>query len=486
MGELRKGIDKLPTGIKGLDEMLIGGLPRGRAALITGPTGTGKTVFLNSFIYLGITKFNENGVYVTFEETPTDIISNVESFGWDYDSLIENKKLVFIDVSPNDSILEIGQNYDFTPLFKRIELAIHKVNAKRVVMDCIDAFFARFSNKDAVRSSLNQIAGHLKTMGVTTLISGEKTNDENRLTRYGVEEFVSDAVLELDLIKGQQQFLRTIYVRKIRGANYRSGLMEFDITSDGIEVFPKIPFKKVEMNTDYSIRRKIGVRQLDKMLDGGIPQGHIVLLSGNTGTGKTTFGMQFLVTGIKEGENAVFVALEEPIEQLKKTAKNHGWDFEHFQKEEKLEFVNTNLIDIRNDRLLYSIINAVNRIGASRVVIDSVSSLMSASMNEEQVRQFLIQLSGFFKEKGVTCIMNYLTGTSFGAVKGQLMSNIMTNDMRLSSITDGIILLLYVERGQSVKKMLNILKLRGSKHSKEVYRYEIEKGRINIIEKYEE
>ena len=82
--------------------------------------------------------------------------------------------------------------------------------------------------------------------------------------------------------------------------------------------------------------------------------------------------------------------------------------------------------------------------------------------------------------------MNYLSGTSFGEVKGQLMSNIMTNDMRLSSITYGIILLLYVERGQSVKKMLNILKLRRSKHNKEVYRYEIEKGRINIIEKYEE
>ncbi len=486
MEEIRKGISKLNTGIKGLDEMLMGGLPKGRAALITGPTGTGKTVFLNSFIYLGITRYDENGVYVTFEETPQDIILNVQGFGWDYKSLVENKRLAFVDVSPNDVIMEIGTNYDFTPLFKRIEHAIEKVSAKRVVLDCIDAFFARFLNKDAVRSSLNQIAVHLKSLGVTTLISGERTSDGSGHTRYGIEEFVSDAVLELDLVGGQQQFLRTICVRKIRGTNYRSGLMEFDITSEGIEVFPKIPYKKIEMNTDYSIRRKFGIRQLDRMLYGGIPQGHMVLLSGNTGTGKTTFGMQFLVNGIKEGENVVFVALEEPIEQLKKTAKNHGWDFERFQKEGRLDFVSTDLIDIRNDRLLYSIVNAVNCIGASRVVIDSVSSLMSASMNEEQVRQFLIQLSGFFKEKGVTCIMNYLTGSSFGAVKGQLMSNIMTNDMRLSSITDGIILLLYVERGQSVKKMLNILKLRGSKHSKEVYRYEIEKGRISIIEKYEE
>jgi circadian clock protein KaiC len=111
---------------------------------------------------------------------------------------------------------------------------------------------------------------------------------------------------------------------------------------------------------------------------------------------------------------------------------------------------------------------------------------MSATMNEEQGRQFQIQITSFFKEKGVTCVLNYLCGVSFGAVKGQLLSNLMTNEMRISSMTDGIIMLLYVERGQNVKKMLNVLKLRGSAHSKEVFRYEIGKGGIKMGEKYEE
>ena len=261
--------------------------------------------------------------------------------------------------------------------------------------------------------------------------------------------------------------------------------MEFEIEENGLNVFPKIPIQRRLAETDFQIRRTFGIEKLDGLLGGGIPQGHSVMISGNTGTGKTMLGMQFIVQGIKEGENAVFMAFEEPIEQVKKTALVHGWDFDQYEKQGKLAFVATSLIDISNDKLLYQILNAVKRIGAKRVVIDSISTLMSATMNEEQTRQFLIQLNSFLKEKGITCIMNYLCGQSFGAIRGQLLSNLATNEMRLSSITDGIIMLLFVERGQSVKKMMNILKLRGSAHSKEVFRYEIEEGGIKMGEKYE-
>jgi circadian clock protein KaiC len=484
----KKGaVEKLATGISGFDEVLEGGVPKGRSTLITGAAGTGKTVILNEFLYRGIIQFKENGVYVTFEEDKKDIIKNVKNFGWNYNSLIAQKKLAFVDAGALKGVIfESGTNYDLSPLIERVRYALKKVKAKRLVMDSIDSLFSRFQNKDAIRQALYQIVAELKDLGVTALLSGEKVGEEKGLTRYGVEEFVADGAIEIELIKGQQQFLRRMFVVKFRGIGFRSGIVEFEITDQGLVVYPKIPIERIVPKTDFKIRKAFGIKGLDEILGGGIPQGHMVLISGNTGTGKTMFGMQFLTQGMSEGENAVFLALEESVEQVKKTALVHGWDFNRYEKEGKISFVSTSLIDIANDKLLYQIVSAVECINAKRVVVDSISTLMSATMNQEQVRQFLVQLVGYFKRKGVTCVMNYLSPVSFGAVRGQLLSSLMTNEIRLSSITDGIIMLLFVERDQKIKKLLSVLKMRGSQHATEIFSFEIEKGGIKMGEKYKE
>ena len=483
----KSAVEKVLTGIRGLDEVLMGGVPKGRSTFITGGTGTGKTVILNEFLYQGITQFKENGVYVAFEESKRDIIKNVKGFGWNYAALIAQRKLAFVDAGAfRETTFESSQNYDLSPLIERMKYALKKVKAKRLVIDGIDNLFSRFQNKDVVRQALYQITADLKDLGITVLMTAEKLGPDKGLTRYGVEEFVADGVIEVELFKGQQQFLRRMFVMKFRGTGFRSGIVEFEITDQGLHVYPKIPAENVVAKTDFQVRKGFGIKGLDDILCGGIPQGHMVLVSGNTGTGKTIFGMHFLRQGICKGENAVFVALEEPVEQVKKTALVHGWDFNRYEKEGRVRFVATPLIDISNDKLLYRIISAVEGINAKRVLIDSVSTLFSATMSEEQVRQFLIQLAGYFKTKGITCVMNCLSPTSFGAVRGQLLSSLLTNEMRLSSITDGIIMLLFVERGQKIKKLLTVLKMRGSQHSKEIFRFEIEKGGIKMGEKYEE
>ncbi len=481
------GVAKIPTGIPGFDAVLEGGVPKARALLITGSTGTGKTVFTNEFLYRGITDYNENGVYVTFEEHPVDIIKNVRNFGWDFDLLIRQKKLVFVDASPDNTPARESGEYDLSALVERIKYAVKKVKAKRVAVDALSMLFSRFSNKDAIREVIYHICDELKSLGVTSVITAEKGGgDENALSRYGVEEYVVDGVVELALEPGQQQFLRKMFIKKIRGVGYRSGVAEFDITNRGLEIFPKIQVNRRVSKTDFKNREKLGIKGVDEAMGGGIPQGHMVLISGNTGTGKTLFGMHFVVQGIKDGKSAVYIALDEPIEQVKKTAREFGFDFDKYEKEGKLFFVCPSLIDISNDKLLYEIVNAVNKIGAKRVVIDSVSSLKSATMDEESVRQFLIQASGFFKNKGIACVMNYLSGANFGAAKGQLLAALDTNIMRLSPIVDGIIVLLYVERGQRVKRILNVLKLRGSWHSNDIFQYEVNKDGITFGERYEE
>jgi circadian clock protein KaiC len=484
---VRGGVEKNPTGIPGFDSILEGGIPKGRAFLITGSTGTGKTVFANEFLYRGITKYNEHGVYVTFEEQPGDIIKNVRNFGWDFDILIKQKKLVFVDASPDRIPIEESGKYDLSGLVERIKYAVRKVKAKRVSVDAMSMFFSRFSNKDAIRDVIYRLCDELKNLGVTSFLTAEKAGDiGSSLSRYGVEEYVVNGVVELYLESGQQQFIRKMFIKKIRGVGYRSGMVEYDISNRGINVFPKITINPQISRTEFKNRERFGIKGVDEAMGGGIPQGHIVLITGNTGTGKTVFGMHFIDQGIRDGQNAIYIALEEPVAQVKKTAGEFGFEYSKYEKEGKLVFVAPSLIDMRNDDVLNELLNVVKRINAKRVVIDSISSMMSATMNEESVRQFLIQATRFFKSKGIACVMNFLSGTNFGAAKGQLLATNETSLMRLSSIVDGIILLLYVERGQRVKRILNILKMRGSWHSNEIFQYEINGKGIKFGERYEE
>ena len=157
---------------------------------------------------------------------------------------------------------------------------------------------------------------------------------------------------------------------------------------------------------------------------------------------------------------------------------------EKHEKSGKLTFINPDLIDINQDKLLYKIVNAVNKTGGKRVIFDSVSSLESATMNKVKVREFLIQFSGFMKTKGTTSMLTYLSEETFSAESGQLLGSGSSSELRLSSIVDGIVLLRYVERGQSVAKLLNILKMRGAEHNKNIWQFEVEKDGIKIGQKF--
>lgn len=483
-----KKIQFLKTGIKGFDEVFGDGIPKGRALLITGSAGSGKTVLLNSFLYYGIKEFNENGVFVTFEESPEDIIRNAGAFGWDYKSLVRQKKLAFVDVSLEQDMtasIETGQ-YDLSPLIERIKYAIKSVKAKRLVIDSISSLFGKFQNQTIIREALARIYYEIKKIGVTTLVTGEKRSD-SLASRFGVEEFVVDGAIELSLKFGQQKVIRELSITKVRGMGFRSGRVEFELTDKGIEVFPKIPIERSISKTDFKKRKSFGIPKLDNAMGGGIPQAQTCLVSGNTGTGKTTLSFQFLAEGFRRGENAVFVALEESREEVITIAQEHGVDLAKFERQGKLRFVSPgSLIDISNDKLLYEIVRAVEEIDAQRIVFDSISSLMSATMSSEDVRQFLLQAISFFKARGVTALITYLIGSTFGAESGQLLGTLETNLMRLSSIIDGIILLRYAERDQSVCKLLNILKLRGSAHSRDIIRYEITDRGVEIGEKFEQ
>jgi circadian clock protein KaiC len=481
--ENQQKLSLLKTGIPGFDQLAQGGIPKGRSLLISGKAGTGKTVLLSSFLQQGIEKYEQNGVFVTFEERPEDIAKNVKGFGWNFDEHKENDRLAFVDLSPKeDQPQEVDKDYNLQPIIERIKYAVEKTNAERVAIDSIANLFGRFENEQVVRHTLFLLFTKLKEMGVTVFVSSEVGGPEHPHSRFGVEEYVADGVIQLETEFGENELVRYMSVLKIRGSGYRSGQVRYEINNDGLTIFPKISVDKSVFKISFDERKKFGIPKLDEALSGGVPKGHMMLVGGNTGTGKTTMGMHFLQEGVEQDENCVWVALEESVSQIKEVAKTRGWDLEKLEEEGKLTFVEASLLDISPDRLLADIIKAVDENDAERVLFDTISTLESAALDKEQVRQLLMQLASAFKSRGTTCILNYLTSEIFGASESQILGRISSNRMRLSSIVDGVILLRYREHDKGVEKLMTVLKLRGSAHDRGIFKYEIEAEGI-VIEK---
>ena len=171
------GVHKITTMIEGFDDISHGGFPVGRTSLVSGTSGTGKTLFAVQFLYNGIEHFKEAGVFVTFEETTADIIKNAVSFGWDLQKLIDEGKLFILDASPDPEGQEVVGNFDFSALIERIQYAIRKYKATRVSIDSVTALFQQYDSASLVRREILRLVTRLKFLGVTTVITTERTEE---------------------------------------------------------------------------------------------------------------------------------------------------------------------------------------------------------------------------------------------------------------------------------------------------------------------
>lgn len=470
------------TGIDTLDEVLAGGIPARSTILLTGNAGSGKTILAEQWLYAGVKKYGESGVYVALTESVETLRTNLGNMDF-YDESVTTNDLHFTDLRAIAKGLNLQDKLKLTPedlslVVDTVTGLVEKLGAKRVVVDSINALVWPLKDEGMIRAFISQLSEKLRQAGVITVLISEAA--ENHYSTYGVEEFVSDGIIRLNYLPGEQGSIRRMEIIKMRGTTFRSGPVIFEITSGGLHIFPKLPIDRSVAKTEFSIRHTTGNKELDKMTNGGIPEGHVILLTGNTGSGKTTFGMEFIRHGLEIGESGVYVALEESISQVKKTALEHGWDLEKYEKSGQLAFVNPSLIDINPDKLLYDVMHSVEKTGAKRIVIDSVSSLETATLDKDALREFLIQLTVYLKTVGVTAYLTYLNNQLFSANSGNLIGGGASSELRLSSVVDGIFMLRYVERDQTVKKLLNILKMRGSQHDKQIREFEVTKPGIKI------
>ncbi len=463
-------LEKLETGIPGFDLISEGGLPLHRITLMAGSSGSAKTVFVSHFLAEGILKKQENAVFVTFEESPDDIRKNIQSFGWDIENWEKQGKWAFVDASPapGEEITEIGE-YDLGALMARIEYAVNKVNAKRIAVDSIGAIFSQLSDFRILRRELFRITNGIKRMKVTGILTAERTSEYGDIARFGVEEFVSDNVIILRNILGEEKRRRTIEILKFRGTCHQKGEWPFTITNQGIVI---LPLSAIELKQhSSSIRVTSGVPELDEMCSGGFFSDSIILVSGATGTGKTLLVTHFIHGSTSNNERCILFAFEESREQLFRNARGWGVDFEGLEKEGKLKVVCMYPEVAGLEEHLISMKAAIEEYKPHRVAIDSLSALERVATTRG-FREFVIALTSFIKQKEITGLFTATTPTLLGGSS--------VTEAHISTITDSIILLRYVEMFGEMMRGLTVLKMRGSMHDKNIRKYTIDNKGMHL------
>lgn len=232
--------DKVQTGIAGFDHIAHGGLPRNRNTLVAGTAGSGKSVFGLQFLHAGATIDNEGGVLVAFEELPSDLMQNVRAFGWDMEQLVRERKLAVVDATATvEDEATVAGSYDLSALLVRIEAAVRAVNAKRVVLDLVGALLSQFGDGKLVRRELNRIGARLRGLGLTTITTAERVEEDGKIGRFGVEDFVADNVIVLRNRLDGERRRRTMEIMKLRGSPHYKGEYPFTIDpEEGIAIIP--------------------------------------------------------------------------------------------------------------------------------------------------------------------------------------------------------------------------------------------------------
>jgi circadian clock protein KaiC len=457
-------MDKLKTGIKNLDHILSGGIPAYSLNVVSGPPGSGKTIFVQNIIFNSARNGLKSLYLTTISESQFKMVRHLQEFEFFSDDVLGDK---FIYGDLGTVLRKQGAEKVLEYLTEMIKT--HQPNI--LVIDSFKAIRDIFPDEKSFKGFVFDLAAALSIWEVTVFLVGEY--EEKELTLLS-EFAIADGIFHLygqEEKRFQKRYLRIL---KMRGTSFEQGEHLFQITPAGIEVYPRIKPEGKELQYEVKPGKKgFGVTGLDEMLNGGLTEGTVTIISGGTGTGKTAFALKFLLDGAEKGENGLFLSFEEPVSQLVNNARYLGLELDRYLADGRLDIRFISPIELDVDKHAFEILDIISKNKVERFVIDSISSFESSVSDIQKYKDYLWAIAQQLKRRHIT--------TVFTVLNEDLFSPVVVTKAQISLMADNIIILRYVEDNSSVKKVLGILKARGTNHNKDLREYEITPHGINVL-----
>lgn len=459
-------MEKIATGIPGFEVLTKGGIPRGRTTLVSGRSGTGKSIFALQ-VACSLAAEGEPAIYVAIEERPGDLEATANSLGFDASTLVKARELQFLDLRrPAQGPTHVTGEYDISGLCEILIARASSIGAKLIVIDSITALFRPRPDENTIRTLVFQLVNTIEDRGLTLIITAEAPHDYSRATTFGVEDYVCDLVLVLRNVIDGKRRRRSIEVQKYRRSAHYKGEYPFTITEHGLTIFPMDASRDAEVSKGE--RFSSGLAGLDAMNSGGWLRDSIVIVRGPTGSGKTTLAGMYARAGAERGERVAYYGFEETRSMLLRNFDQIGMDMRPHAK--NLEIVCRYPEAMSPEDLLIELRRDLDKHAPSLIVLDSISSL-EHSTSTEGFRVFMVGLAAMLREHGRSALLTQTIAAHAEA----------THDPPfLSTIADAILVLDYTSDQPTLERTIRVLKMRGSAHDMRKRRLQISAGGLSV------
>ena len=434
------------TGIGGLDQVLRGGLPDSSTILLAGKPGTGKTILTQNLLFNHAASTGSKTLYITtLSEPQIKVLRHQREFTFFCASLL-GERVIYREIG--SALRTEGLDGARTAL----EDLVKEHQPDIVAIDSIKAIGDMLASPPEFRAFIADLNLSLPLWGCTVLLVGEYAEES---FQGGPEAAMADGIIYLYGMEERKHQRRYLRVLKMRGTNFSPGEHSYDITDDGIKVYPRLnPVVAQQKYDAYGRRQSTGIDELDRMMRGGILAGSSTLIAGSTGMGKSLLSLAWLVQGAREGEAGLLVSFDQSPDQIIGGCQSFGWDLQNLTEQGLLEIMHVSPMELNADRLVYNIQAAVSRLSVKRASIDSISSFEVGMVDKFKYTDYLWSLVDWFKSSGISLVMVEETQPDAGSLTTH----------HTSFIADSILRAGHVQVDYDIRKVINVLKMRGSGH----------------------